>query len=210
MSDIVLRPALRNDGADLAILDNLASHGASRWFWQGVVNEGKAEDAFALGRQRLMADDACYGWTNAIIAEVDGVTAGSCTAYVMPAPEEDDEFGKSDAFAPVFDLFASIVGEWCIDSLAIYPQMRRRGIARTLMADAFGKGRAAGHERAHLVMEDGNTAAIALYFSLGFRESDRRPYRPIDGETGRAPISRNWLLMTASLLAADASKIPPS
>ena len=44
MSDLAIRPARQSDAADLAILDNIAGHGISLWFWQGAVERGEASD----------------------------------------------------------------------------------------------------------------------------------------------------------------------
>jgi ribosomal-protein-alanine N-acetyltransferase len=64
-----------------------------------------------------------------------------------------------------------------IESLAVSTMWRRRGIARRLCEDLFGWARARGAGRASLEVRVSNSAARALYGSLGFREvATRRGY----------------------------------
>ncbi len=196
MSKIILRPATRNDAADLAILDNIAGHGISQWFWQGAVKQGKASDAYDWGRARMMADDAFYGWSNATIATCDDITVGTCTSYKMPPPDDEDDAGKSQWFTTVFELFAVATGDWFIDSLAVYSHARGRGAARALMEDALQRGRDRNEARVSLVCEDSNTSARALYESLGFSLRDKRPYIPFNDNS----TTKEWLLLSMPLI----------
>ena len=64
-----------------------------------------------------------------------------------------------------------------IESLAVSTSWRRRGIARRLCEDLFGWARARGARRASLEVRVSNSAAQALYESLGFHEvATRRGY----------------------------------
>lgn len=57
-----------------------------------------------------------------------------------------------------------------IESLAVSQAWRRRGIARRLCQDLLNWARARGAKHASLEVRVSNTAARALYESLGFRE----------------------------------------
>lgn len=58
-------------------------------------------------------------------------------------------------------------GEWYLDSLAVYPQYRGKGVARALLAAAAD--RAAAHNLpAALLVDKGNPGAERLYRSVGF------------------------------------------
>ena len=69
---ITIRPAGRSDAADLAIIDNMASHGLSLAFWQRAVERGEAEDPLSFARERFADQNAVFGWSNALVAEEDG------------------------------------------------------------------------------------------------------------------------------------------
>ena len=196
MDKLTLRPALRGDAADLAILDNIAGHGISNWFWQGAVNMGKAEDAYDWGRTRMLDDEAEYGWKNAIIAERAGVTLGSCCSYLMP----DDDAGADEEktptqFKPVMDLFQRAQGHWFVDSLAVYANARGQGVGAALLDDALQRGRSSKVGTFSLVAEDSNAAAMRLYKSRGMRVADRRAFIPF----GSKFETKNWLLLSVAL-----------
>jgi [ribosomal protein S18]-alanine N-acetyltransferase len=66
-----------------------------------------------------------------------------------------------------------ILGELHITTIAVRPEYRRRGQARALIGAALAAYPKASH--VHLEVRPTNAAAIALYESLGFRETGRRP-----------------------------------
>ena len=66
-----------------------------------------------------------------------------------------------------------ILGELHITTIAVRPEYRRRGHARALIGAALDSYPNASH--AHLEVRPSNVEAIALYESLGFRETGRRP-----------------------------------
>jgi ribosomal-protein-alanine N-acetyltransferase len=77
-----------------------------------------------------------------------------------------------------------VAGEMEVLTIAVDPALRRRGIARALMAAALGAAREAGAEAAFLEVADDNAPAASLYASLGFRRAGlRRNYydRGADG-----------------------------
>ena len=66
-----------------------------------------------------------------------------------------------------------VLGELHVTTIAVRPERRRRGHARALIGAAL-----AAYPRArcvHLEVRPTNTAAVALYESLGFRVTGRRP-----------------------------------
>jgi [ribosomal protein S18]-alanine N-acetyltransferase len=66
-----------------------------------------------------------------------------------------------------------VLGELHITTIAVRPEYRRRGHARTLIGAALAAFPDASH--VHLEVRPTNVEAIALYESLGFRETGRRP-----------------------------------
>ena len=66
-----------------------------------------------------------------------------------------------------------VLGELHITTIAVRPEYRRRGHARALIGAALAAYPDAGH--VHLEVRPTNVEAIALYESLGFRKTGRRP-----------------------------------
>jgi ribosomal-protein-alanine N-acetyltransferase len=66
-----------------------------------------------------------------------------------------------------------VLGELHITTIAVRPEYRRRGHARALIGAALAAFPDASH--VHLEVRPTNVEAIALYESLGFRETGRRP-----------------------------------
>jgi ribosomal protein S18 acetylase RimI-like enzyme len=178
----------------MAILDNLAGHGLPAMLWQAAVDAGEADDAFEHGRA-MMADPATpYGYANAMIAEIGGRTVGASSGYVMQA-ETGSQAYKDECFEPVLSLFREAVGDWLVDSLAVFREARGLGAGSALLDNHLERGRAAGCRRAALVTEDANAAGLALYRSRGFEIVDSRPYRQIvPGFT-----AQNWVLLKVDL-----------
>ena len=195
MVDFSIRPARRGDAADLAILDNIAGHGISYWFWQGAVKMGKAEDAFEWGRMRLADDDALFGWTNSSIAEDSDTTLGAVNSYLMPPPDPNDEKSNPPQFKPVMELFGVAAGDWLVDSLAVYAAARGRGVGSALLDHSIKQAQEASVARISLVVEDSNTPALALYQSRKFEERERRAFVSFS----QVSKTENWLLLTADL-----------
>ena len=196
MTKISLRPARKSDAADLAILDNLASHGMSAWFWQKEF--GPLEVALCLGRSRFAMSDAVYGWSNSLVAvDEDDCILGVACGYEMPETDKEVEYIKKEAkpFAPVFELFEQTVGNWLIDTLAVYPEFQRKGIASRLLDASLAQAREAQMTYASLVVEDSNAAANALYVSRNFKIRETRPYVEFNGPSE----TKYWQLMTAQI-----------
>ncbi len=73
-----------------------------------------------------------------------------------------------------FVMGRSVAGEVEVLTLAVAPKMRRQGVARALMQDFAKHAFATGAEAAFLEVAADNTAAIALYLSLGYVQAGRR------------------------------------
>jgi [ribosomal protein S18]-alanine N-acetyltransferase len=68
-----------------------------------------------------------------------------------------------------------IFDEAHVMTLAVRPERRRRGLARTLVEAALADPTSAGTRRVYLEVRPSNLAARALYGSLGFSEIGVRP-----------------------------------
>lgn len=67
-----------------------------------------------------------------------------------------------------------VLDECYVANVAVFPQYRRRGVARALMAELVRFAREYGGSFVTLEVRPSNTAARALYAGLGFREAGRR------------------------------------
>jgi ribosomal-protein-alanine N-acetyltransferase len=62
-----------------------------------------------------------------------------------------------------------------IVTIAVRPEQRRRGFARTLVEAALADPASAGARRVHLEVRPSNAGARALYGSVGFVQTGLRP-----------------------------------
>lgn len=195
--DFSLRPAQKSDAADLAILDNIAGHGISYWFWQESVINGEGVDPMEIGRKRFSDETSVFGWKNATVAVHDEIILGSVTSYVMVPLEEDEQQFKRDtsAFQPIFELFDLVHGDWFIDSLAVFSHARGKLIASALIDNSLAKAKVSTSKQASLVVEDSNEAALKIYHKRGFTIREKRPFIEFDGPAE----TKEWLLMTAQV-----------
>lgn len=92
---------------------------------------------------------------------------------------------------PVGFLLALVVGgEAEVLTLCVDPAVRRRGVARTLLADLYAAARVARASRVVLEVAADNETARLLYAAEGFTAVGRRPfyYRRPAAETADALI----------------------
>lgn len=75
-----------------------------------------------------------------------------------------------------------VCGELHILNVVIAPELRRRGLAGTLLRHGLQRARRGGCNRAFLEVRVGNAAAIALYRAFDFRQTGRRRGYYADGE----------------------------
>ena len=196
MSEIVLRPAKLTDAADLAILEDIAGHGISLWFWKQETNS--EAEAMALGRQRMASTDLICGWTNSVVAVTkENQVAGNIASYVMPQQEGnlDDVKTNTPVFAPVFELIEKVTGSWLIDSLGVYPEFQRSGIGIALLQDSLKRAQKSGASKAALVVENTNEPALKLYTKFGFAVTEAKPFIEFNGPSK----TTQWLLMETKL-----------
>ena len=183
-----IRPATRADSADIAVLDDIASSGLAAWLWNGAVKAGKASSALEFGRQKFASGTGDASWRNALIAEIDGDTAGMTVSYPRTSDIEPPS-PPNAVLAPLIELLNLAKGTWYVDALAVYTAHRGGGVGRVLMQAEIERAKGGVMS---LITEDDNTRAQALYFSLGFGETARRPCTRFSSNQ----TTREWLLLT--------------
>ncbi|MFT3974621.1 MAG: GNAT family N-acetyltransferase [Amaricoccus sp.] len=182
---VTIRPARRPDAPDLARLGDMAGHGLPSFLWRRSAAPG--QDPMEIGIARASRDNSGFSWTNATVAEIDGrVAAALVTCPIGDTPEPLDGLGPIVATLQALENRA--LGSQYVNVLAVYPEFRRRGLGRRLLAEA---ARLAGPRRLSLIVEDANANARRLYESFGFRVADEAPMAKEDWQTD----GTTWILM---------------
>ncbi len=125
-------------------------------------------------------EDTLYSWRNTLVAEDDGLVtgdalvAGSLTSYDGGKYLEmrDLTFAlirESSGWTPPLMDDETRPGEWYLDSLAIHPAYRKRGISRILIERTLAAAAALGFPLASLIALASAPRLISLYASCGFR-----------------------------------------
>lgn len=197
MSGFSLRPANAADAAELAILDDIASHGLASWLWFGGVVSGQADTPMERGRQLMGSENIDWGYKGAYIAETDDRVAGMAISYLMDMTWPPTDMGEkaNKVLNSSFELMHMANGNWYLDGLAVFRQFQRTGLGRQLVVHTMERARAAKAPAISLITDSSNARALGLYQSCGFEIKDQRPYVPF----GRRTDIENWVLLTAPL-----------
>ena len=121
-----------------------------------------------------------YSWQRALIAEIDGIVAGAIVGYDgahLSALREGtfEVLRRRVGRVPTIDDETE-AGEYYLDSVAVLPEFRSRGVAHALIATFCDKAFAEGHERVGLIVDIDNPRAEHLYSSLGFERVGTRTF----------------------------------
>lgn len=162
-SQIIIREAKKEDAMFMA----------ERILWAIGIADAKDSDVERLSSVCAM-EKVLYSYENTLIAEVDGKRAGIMISYdgALYSTLRIKTFSEvGNAINCDFSNMAdeAKAGEYYLDSLAVSPEFRRRGIGRTLLEAALEHGRKLGIEKATLLVSPKNPTALRLYSSLGFR-----------------------------------------
>jgi ribosomal-protein-alanine N-acetyltransferase len=121
-------------------------------------------------------------------ADIDAVAALEADSFTNPWPREQlvwelrnsdvtrifvlrDDGGAIVAFCLCWVIF----DELHINTLAVAPARRRKGVATLLLRHVLAETSTEGARKATLEVRASNQAALALYERLGFRVTARRP-----------------------------------
>lgn len=130
-------------------------------------------------------DDLLYSYRYTRVAEADGILVGSLLSYPGAIYRELrhrtfcelwPELARMDAESEM----ETGPGEYYLDSLAVLPSCRHRGIGRALLQDGIREGKRLGFRRIALVADSGMPHLIRLYASIGFKQADRRRVFGVD------------------------------
>lgn len=173
IENLQIRPATIADAAFIAknVMaamghDEVYSGGGEEWLQQLIPH-------MEIICQR---EDVLYSWKRSYIAEVNGIPAGSLTAYGGTDYKETQTRTFSLFDGPLnFDLDLmqdeTREGEFYLDSAAVLPEFRGQGIGRALLQFGITKGKELGVDYVTLLVSPQNPKAKRLYRSLGFRDA---------------------------------------
>ena len=118
--------------------------------------------------------DTLYSWRNATIAEYDGVPAGLMVSYDGAGYRRMRDITFPMIRIYVGDDYSSMddeacAGEYYLDSLAVLPRFRHKGIASALIRELFRQRDEYGIPLATIAVDPGNENAYRLYLRNGFR-----------------------------------------
>jgi ribosomal-protein-alanine N-acetyltransferase len=99
-----------------------------------------------------------------------------------------------------------VADELHVTNVAVHPDARRRGIARSLLASVFVHARAVGSRIVLLEVRPSNVEAIPLYESFGFRVVGRR--RGYYYDTGEDALVMEVLMSAGEARGPEPSQEP--
>lgn len=182
--DIIIRQGRKGDAENIAEAIMMA-------VGEELVEEignGKGREAVKEVFTRLAEmEDSQYSYRNALVAETSaGQTAGIVVAYdgeiLLAARRLFFRLAKEllgwDIFEMVPDGEPEVEtdpSEYYLDSLAVWPQYRGRGISTALIEAVENRARLVGKPVGLLCAEE-NQSARRVYEHLGFREIGKRPF----------------------------------
>lgn len=121
-------------------------------------------------------EDTLYSWRNSTIALYNGVPAGLMVAYDGARYRRMRNITFPMIRIYVGDNYQSMddeacAGEFYLDSLAVLPEYRHKGIASALIQDMLRQRDEAGIPLATIAVDPDNDTAYSLYTKNGFRKN---------------------------------------
>ncbi|CCG42894.1 GNAT family N-acetyltransferase [Magnetospirillum molischianum] len=197
-----IRFGTADDIAFIADFIVAAGAGIFEQVFEGVLPGVKANDVL---RMAVSDSNASLHFSNALLAEEQGRIAAMVLAY------PSDEYGlptmakiliPKKRLQPLRPLFESRLPlSWYINTVAVDPAFRSRGLARLLLQTLGDTAEQCGIRSLTLHAWSGNLSACNLYRSLGFDVVGRVAIEPFDRQMHEGPM----LLMQAPLPLLTAS-----
>ncbi|NIC06577.1 GNAT family N-acetyltransferase [Billgrantia bachuensis] len=185
-----IRKAKVEDAPKLAELMNLAGEGIPAYLWERMADPG--EEVMAFGIRRVAGTESGFSYTNAHVAECDGVIAGMLLGYRIPDPYEIGPLDEIPAVVrPLVEMEALVPGSWYVNAVATDSAHRGQGVGRILMEEAERLAAEARAATLSLIVAEQNAAALQLYEKLGYQIQARRPIVQFP----RCPHTGDWILM---------------
>jgi len=188
-----IRNATPADAPTIAEMVDLAGEGIPRYLWRTRARPG--ESVVEAGLRHTSAIEGEFSFTHGRVHTHNGQVVGVCQAFDLDSVRDRDEINNCcGVIRGLVELEAMATGTWYVNALATAKNVRRRGVARALLADSVRRAEALGLRQVSLIVSSDNRPAKAMYDSLGFRfEAQRVAERfPEQGHGGE------WILMLAN------------
>ncbi len=171
---LIIRPAISTDAPfiaksiAMAIGDELTLKNYCGQKYLGVLEE------------IVKANNTQYSYQNSLVAEIEGKVIGAIVGYdgaklLELRTETFAIIKKHIGFTPDMEPETE-VGEFYLDSIAVLPEFRGRGIAKNLILTLSNKAFSEGHKNVGLLVDVENTNAEKLYHSLGFARVNQKSF----------------------------------
>ena len=177
VSDVVFRPARREESRTIAELYRISSDGVADYIWTGMAESG--ENILDVGARRYARENTDFSYQNVTVATVGHKVIGMMAAYAMGPVEEPSTELDFDV-DPVLRPFQILEqpNSYYVSGVAVFPAHRGSGIGGQFMQRAFNEARARRLPQVSLIVFEQNVGAKRLYDRLGFREAMREPVVP--------------------------------
>ena len=174
MADITIRNARPGDAPFLAKCIMAGMH-----FYDFETDIPEEVDIYERLIECERRDDLLYSFRYTRVAEMDGIPIGSLLSY----PGEIYRELRHKTFRELWPGLAQMdaesemetgPGEYYLDSLAVLPSSRNRGVGKALLLDGIRNGKDLGYSRIALVADSDMPHLIRLYESIGFVQAGHR------------------------------------
>jgi ribosomal protein S18 acetylase RimI-like enzyme len=185
-----IRQADIGDALHVAAIIDIAGHGIDLDRWMQARDSDHS--VLAAARRLVLEDlELPYHYTRAHMLELDGRVAGGMVGGLIAEESRAQEL-LPRYIEPLVTLENRVSGYWNVLAIAIYPEFRGQGLASQLLDHAVQLATQSRARGLSIVVENTNTAAVALYTKKGFEKAESLPWTGYGGRVGPA----NWLMLT--------------
>jgi ribosomal protein S18 acetylase RimI-like enzyme len=173
MTQVMYRPAQKQDCGSIATLYSMSSDGVADYIWTTLAEPG--EDILGVGRRRYEREDTPFSYQSCTLAKVEGEIAGMLVAFPMTV-----DGGAEPESDPVLAPYSALEEDasYYVCGVAVFEQYRGLGIGRELMLRAERDARERNLEKLSLIVFEKNTGPKELYERLGYVETARAAVVP--------------------------------
>jgi ribosomal protein S18 acetylase RimI-like enzyme len=178
------REATKEDCYELARLFRIASGGIADYVWSTLAPKYPGLTPLEIGARRFASEEGNFSYKNCVVAEQDGTVIGMLFTFPIEHVQEADDEPTDPILKPYEEL--EIPGSFYICAMALFPEVRGRGVGKEMLSIARKQARERGFGTMSLLVFEQNEGARRLYERNGFAVVDRAPVVPHEliGYTG--------------------------
>jgi ribosomal protein S18 acetylase RimI-like enzyme len=171
MSEILIRPARREDAWAIARLFLISSDGLAEYIWERVAEP--EEGLLDAGARRYAREGVAFSYENCLVADRAGEVVAMAHAFPIEASDEPETDPVLRPYAELEDH-----GSLYLSGLAVLALDRGQGIGARLLQATEARAGALALPRLSLICLEGNRGAMRFYARHGYREIARRAIVP--------------------------------